>query len=639
MSLFPVLLLAAFPFWSGSDALQLERERVAVEKRLAELPARRPHEPNAAVGFHSRWSSKEQVELSVTVDLGEVHRVDSIFVVPACPTGGWGYGFPKRYRVEVSLDSEFRSPLVVLDRTGQDQVVPSGPVQVRSGGVSARYVRFVATKLFRQPNWDHGHMFCLGEILVFSGGRNVALGARVLSADAQGTNFPAWSQENLVDGYMGLGLPVLSDLYTSKTINSGWHSLHAKEPDTPKWVQVDLGREVTVQEIRIVPAMPVTFTYRPGFGFPVRFKIELSQTPGFEHPVTVVDWTGTDYPNPGDNLVMWRVKEVRARYVRFTATRLFLRWNDYVFSLAELEVYAGGVNVARGASVSCPEVSPNSMFRPEYLVDGRSSSGELIDLHHWLSALALRSELEQRVDTLRGLEEKARLRERKALAVAGAVLGGVLVAGVVGVIWRGRRVRSRELQALRQQIARDLHDEIGSSLGSIALASELGRRAGGGSESLSEIHQLATEAADSMRGILWMIRDGEAPALAQLEKALREEAGRALRGLEVRFQSESAPTEKAMPLEWHRHLFLFFKESLHNIARHSRAAHARIRLAWEPRKLLLLIEDDGCGFDAKARFAGSGLANMRHRAMALKALLRIDSAAGAGTRIELEVPL
>ena len=86
-------------------------------------------------------------------------------------------------------------------------------------------------------------------------------------------------------------------------------------------------------------------------------------------------------------------------------------------------------------------------------------------------------------------------------------------------------------------------------------------------------------------------------------------------------------------------MFLFFKEALHNVVKHARASQVRLRLEWRPALMRLEISDNGCGFDPESRFAGAGLSNMRHRAKALRAQLRIESAPGNGTRITLEAPL
>jgi signal transduction histidine kinase len=88
-----------------------------------------------------------------------------------------------------------------------------------------------------------------------------------------------------------------------------------------------------------------------------------------------------------------------------------------------------------------------------------------------------------------------------------------------------------------------------------------------------------------------------------------------------------------------RHLYLVFKESINNLARHSGAAAARIDLRIDRGRLVLRIEDDGAGFDPAAPHAGHGLASMRDRARAIGGVLDVISAAGRGTRLRLEIPL
>ena len=85
-------------------------------------------------------------------------------------------------------------------------------------------------------------------------------------------------------------------------------------------------------------------------------------------------------------------------------------------------------------------------------------------------------------------------------------------------VLHSRRLREREMESLRQRMARDLHDEIGSHLGSIRLMSELALRDGRDADSLEEIHRLAGEAAESMRGIIWLVREGDATKLAVLSR-------------------------------------------------------------------------------------------------------------------------
>ncbi len=202
-----------------------------------------------------------------------------------------------------------------------------------------------------------------------------------------------------------------------------------------------------------------------------------------------------------------------------------------------------------------------------------------------------------------------------------------------------RHLRERELESLRQRISRDLHDEIGSHLGSIRLMSELALRDGQDSDSLEEIHRLAGEAAESMRGIIWLVREGDAPKLNSLVEAMRQSATSLLKGVDWTLEALTIDQSTTASLEFHRQSFLFFREAAHNITRHANAANVKIEISWKPKHLHLRIEDNGCGFDVDAVTAGNGLANLRHRAGVLKGSLQITSDSGKGTHITLDAPL
>ncbi|MEK0446459.1 MAG: hypothetical protein RLZZ399_1780 [Verrucomicrobiota bacterium] len=639
-SCIPLGLLTMSLLWPFSKVPKLEAERAHLEGLLFDLPLRPALEPAQAVGFHSRWEKTADAPLFVTLDLGESHELDSIVIVPAAPASVWGYGFPRRFKIEAFDEEEGASaPVVLLDRTETDQPVPNGPLWIDCHGVPTRSLRFTATRLSRQPDSQAGFLFCLGEIYAFSGGRNVALGSRVTFPPfGDNTSLPTWAPQNLVDGTSPLGLPIQLDHTPPDPPNNGWLSGIASSADSPTWVQIDLGREYSIEEIRAVPASTVTFTPRPGFGFPERFRIEISNTASFESAFTVVDATSRDFPNPGNHLVAWPVRKRTGRFVRFTATKLQNRWNHYVFALAELEVYSEGSNVALGAQVTCPDPSPHHSFQPAYLVDGRSGLGPLVPLETWLSGLAKRADVESKIATVEAEEASAREEDRKHwIQLAWGSLGSVFL-GMSLFLWRNRLIRRREMRALRQQIARDLHDEIGSSLGSIALMSELGRQEQD-LTALAQIQELASEAANSMRGIVWMIRDGTPPPLDQLEKTLRNHCAQAMRGLAWDFQSVGTPPSGTRALDFYRNLFLIFKEALHNTVRHAQASRVQVTLVWTPSLLTLRITDNGVGFDPGQDFSGSGLANMRHRALAMGATLEIQPTSPGGTEVILRAPL
>src|SRR5579863_4182585 len=123
--------------------------------------------------------------------------------------------------------------------------------------------------------------------------------------------------ENLVDGQSDLGLPGSREL--SRT--HGYESASTSSPDTIKWVQVDLGRPLPIDSVQLVPAHPLDYP-TPGYGFPLRFRVEIAQDPGFHNVTKIADYTHDDFLNPGDNLVTLPANRQRGRYVRVTATRL-----------------------------------------------------------------------------------------------------------------------------------------------------------------------------------------------------------------------------------------------------------------------------------------------------------------------------
>src|ERR1043166_4615476 len=137
---------------------------------------------------------------------------------------------------------------------------------------------------------------------------------------------------------------------SGKSPGNGYHSAIEKTADVAKWVQVDLGRSLPLDEIRLIPARPIDFPDTPGFGFPARFRVEISDDPEFVSSEPIADRTAGDFKNPGDAAVSFPAARKPARYIRVTAGKLWERTADYVFALAELQVLAGGTNAASGAA-------------------------------------------------------------------------------------------------------------------------------------------------------------------------------------------------------------------------------------------------------------------------------------------------
>ncbi|MBL9124170.1 MAG: DUF1553 domain-containing protein, partial [Planctomycetaceae bacterium] len=161
---------------------------------------------------------------------------------------------------------------------------------------------------------------------------------------------------------------------------NGYHSAISAEPAVAKWVQIDLGSARRIDLIRLIPARPTDFSDTPGFGFPVRFQIQVADDQDFSAARTVVDRRDHDVANPGSDAVEYALDGTTARFVRVVAERLWKRTGDYVFALGELQVEAEGQNVARGASVTALDSIEAGRWGTRHLVDGFDSRYELPDL-------------------------------------------------------------------------------------------------------------------------------------------------------------------------------------------------------------------------------------------------------------------
>ncbi len=134
----------------------------------------------------------------------------------------------------------------------------------------------------------------------------------------------------------------------------GYHSGIDPKQDVTKWVQVDLGTNATLEKVVLAPCHDDFNKIGAGFGFPVRFKIEVCADAEFSGAVTLlVDQTQADFANPGIAPQNFSVNGRTVRFLRVTATRLAPRQNDFIFALAELQAFdAAGLNRAAGKTVT-----------------------------------------------------------------------------------------------------------------------------------------------------------------------------------------------------------------------------------------------------------------------------------------------
>ena len=160
----------------------------------------------------------------------------------------------------------------------------------------------------------------------------------------------------------------------------GYHSAVSKAQDATKWVQVDLGANATIDHVTLLPCYDDFAAIGAGFGFPVRFKVEASDDPEFKSNVALL-WRRhdatfmADFANPGlAPFTTGGAKDdgIAGRYVRVTAVKLAPRKDDFIFALAELQVFdADGKNLAQGKPVAALDsIEAPPRWRKTNLTDG-----------------------------------------------------------------------------------------------------------------------------------------------------------------------------------------------------------------------------------------------------------------------------
>jgi signal transduction histidine kinase len=221
----------------------------------------------------------------------------------------------------------------------------------------------------------------------------------------------------------------------------------------------------------------------------------------------------------------------------------------------------------------------------------------------------------------------------------------ILIA-LASALYAGHRFRIERalaLERLRSQIATDLHDEIGSGLSQISILSGAAERLADGRDLrplLFRIGEVSRELADSMSDIVWTI-DPKQDHLGDLIYRMRRFADELLGGSNIAFDLiVKGSSAISLDVAARREIFMIFKESLHNAARHSRCTLMHIEITSERGDLELCVMDDGKGFVMdRLRGNSSGLQNMKKRAERLHGKLEICSQPGQGTSVRLTAPV
>ncbi|MFT3908133.1 MAG: two-component regulator propeller domain-containing protein [Ferruginibacter sp.] len=231
------------------------------------------------------------------------------------------------------------------------------------------------------------------------------------------------------------------------------------------------------------------------------------------------------------------------------------------------------------------------------------------------------------------------------------VLVIVLLSVILYSLYRFRLQQLLKMEGLRNRIASDLHDEIGSTLSSISLYGESAKKLVPGNNMaekiLSKINNSTAEMMEAMSDIVWAVNtkndrfDNLANRMRSFAVQLTE-----TKNISLHFTENENIPNFPFNMVQRKNVYLIFKEAVNNAVKYSNCNNLWIAFTGNHHLLTITIRDDGNGFiydetagDKNISFGGNGIRNMKNRAAEIKATLNITSALNEGTSIILKLYL
>jgi ligand-binding sensor domain-containing protein len=216
--------------------------------------------------------------------------------------------------------------------------------------------------------------------------------------------------------------------------------------------------------------------------------------------------------------------------------------------------------------------------------------------------------------------------------------------GLVYVVKQFQFSQFKKIQAIRNRISKDLHDDIGSTLGSISINSTAVERMKPQDfpeviSTVKLIGQNARTAMENMSDIVWAINPANDTFQNMMDR-LQIFSTQILDAKDIHLQFDIPETLQSIKLSMpqRKNIYLILREAIHNVAKYSNASHCLVSAKLENKRIDLMIKDNGEGFNQiRSGLGGNGMVNMQARADELKALFQVHSEIEKGTRVSLQI--
>ena len=616
----------------------LEQRLVAIDAELATLASYSLLSGVGSVGYRTEAHKESAHPEWIQIDLGKEETIDQVILVPAIwrdtKSGFRADGFPREFRIIVGTGQDDKGT-VVASFGAKDNLLPRiSPVVASFPAIQASWVRVEASVLSPRA-WDGLYIFQLSEIFVFGGEENVALQKPVRSSSPEHDKGGARDRQFLTDGFV----PYLMDAAEGDQSLAFLSKIGIG--DQPA-MTIDLGTSLLLNRIHLHSldlSDTVPQSTPADFGTPRRLVVDGANRPDFSDAVRLLEYHMESIYDAGP-IIMRNFPETSCRYIRLTAIEPFINvlgeTSGSQIGFAEIEIFSQGRNVALAKPVQAnfEVIEVERSFSA--LTDGRNLYGRILPVREWLGELARRHDLETERPLVVAELGQLYARQKTNLKRMGW-LATLLAGGIIFIILIDRIIRMRHVSRVRERLAADLHDELGASIHTIGLLSDLAEDARGTPQELATLHRrirAETERSGAaVRHCTDMLQaDGlYSDLLADMQRA----SNRIMAKLEHDISIEGQEFLNQLKPRTRADLFLFYKECLVNISRHSEATQFTTRLTATRRGIHLRISDNGRGL-AQSGDEGAP-SSIKRRARLLGAKVTVDSPATGGTCIDLKL--
>lgn len=228
-----------------------------------------------------------------------------------------------------------------------------------------------------------------------------------------------------------------------------------------------------------------------------------------------------------------------------------------------------------------------------------------------------------------------------------------LIGGLAPMLANLLTVRSLIAQAVNQErdeISRSLHDGVAQTLASLEMQLKVYQRLATSdpartAEELSRLQEIVKEEQESLRRFVRTLKPVRVPA-GELGRWIVAHCAQFQQETGIEVDVQAQPVDASLPEGICREMFQILREALHNVRKHARASHVRVRLTQDDSHLRLLVGDDGQGFSFSGSYAQEALeerglvpVSIGERARAVGGSLAIDSTPGGGAILRVDIPL